>query len=212
LDLVGHRAARKMARIPARDARKAVTREHRAQRIRSARELVAELEALVADRLALGERRLERRLAAERRQVVVAPRDRVDPDPHVQSALHGSCFCRSWSYFARASRTSARADTSGTATSHHHPPASTVRRGSVSMHTTLVWRAERAWCSAASSSDSDFTCTACAPSERACAAKSIAGAPSGPWTQSSSRLLKGAPPHACCSPLMKHKPRLLRRT
>ena len=44
-------------------------REYVAQRRRLARKLVAELEALVADRGAFGERRFERRLAAERRQV-----------------------------------------------------------------------------------------------------------------------------------------------
>ena len=59
-------------------------RQHRAQRLRLARKLVAELEALVADRLAFGQRRFERRLAAERRQVVVAPRDRIDADLHVE--------------------------------------------------------------------------------------------------------------------------------
>src|SRR4030095_16068651 len=118
LDLVGHRAARKMARIPARDARKAVTREHRAQRIRSARKLVAELEALVADRLALAERRLERRLAAERRQVVVRPRNRVDADAR-REWHHRFCAFLPSSYFARAARTFGDSETSGTPTSHH---------------------------------------------------------------------------------------------
>jgi 2-phospho-L-lactate guanylyltransferase (CobY/MobA/RfbA family) len=61
--------------------------EHLAQRRGLARELVAELEALVADLLSLGERDLERRLAAERRQVVVAPGNRIDADLHVHDCL-----------------------------------------------------------------------------------------------------------------------------
>jgi hypothetical protein len=76
------------------------------------------------------------------------------------------------------------------------------------MHTTVVRFAARARASAASSSGIDLTFSAFAPSDRACAAKSIAGGPSGPCTQSASRLLNGAPPHACCSRLMQPKPRL----
>jgi hypothetical protein len=67
----------------------------------------------------------------------------------------------------------------------------------------LAGVAARARCSAASSSAMFAACSACAPSARACAAKSIRGAPSGPCRQSSSRLLNGAPPQACCKRLMQ---------
>src|SRR5690242_12104287 len=55
-----------------------------AQPLRLARKLVAQLEAPIADGRAFGECHLERRLAAERRQIVVAPRDRIDADAHLQ--------------------------------------------------------------------------------------------------------------------------------
>ena len=85
-DLLGDAAPRQPARIPARHQRQTVPGEHFAQRRRLARELVAELEALVADRAAFRQRDLERGLAAERGQVVVAPRDGVDADPDVEGA------------------------------------------------------------------------------------------------------------------------------
>ena len=53
----------------------------------SRRELVAELEAFIADLLAFGQRGLERRIAAERGQIVVTPADRVDAYAHVEA--HG---------------------------------------------------------------------------------------------------------------------------
>ena len=90
LDLVGHCAAGEMARIPARDTREAVAREHGTQRVRHARKLVAELEALVPDRLAFRKSGLKRRLAAEGRQVIVRPRNRVDTDARGE-CLHGFC-------------------------------------------------------------------------------------------------------------------------
>ncbi len=83
-DLLGDGAPCEPPRIPAGHEREPVRGEHVAQRLRLARKLVAELEALVTDRGAFGERDRERRLAAERRQVVVAPRDRVDADAHVE--------------------------------------------------------------------------------------------------------------------------------
>ena len=89
-NLVGHCAANEMARIPARDTCEAVAREHGTQRVRRTRKLVAELEALVPDRLAFAERGLERRLAAEGRQVIVRPRNRVDAYAR-DECLHGFC-------------------------------------------------------------------------------------------------------------------------
>src|SRR5262249_32846017 len=109
----------------------AVRGQHLAQRVRFARELVAELEALVANLAALAERRFERRLAAERWQVVVAPRNRIDADLNFHD-----CFFFPASYSARALRTSARSDLPGTATSHHQPPSLVVCAGSVSMQMT----------------------------------------------------------------------------
>src|SRR5437660_4061186 len=79
-NLLVDRAARELARIPPGDELESVRGEHRAQRGRFARELVAELETLVTDRLALGQRYLERYLAAEPGDIVVGPRDRVDAD------------------------------------------------------------------------------------------------------------------------------------
>ena len=135
-DLLVHRAAREPARVPAGHELESVRRQHRGQRLGFARKLVAELEALVADRLAFGERDLERRLAAERGQVVVAPRDRIDADLHLERFGHGRCCFLAFSYASRARRTLSRSDTSGTATSHHQPPSSVVRSGSVSMQIT----------------------------------------------------------------------------
>jgi hypothetical protein len=63
-DLVVDAAAREASRVPARHAGEPLPAEHLGERLRLARELVAELEALVADRLALGERGLERDVAA----------------------------------------------------------------------------------------------------------------------------------------------------
>jgi hypothetical protein len=80
LDLFLDRALRKPPRVPARNELEPVRGEHLAQRFGLAREFVAELEALVADALALGQRDLQRRLAAEGRQVVVRPGNRVDAD------------------------------------------------------------------------------------------------------------------------------------
>jgi hypothetical protein len=84
-NLVIHRSAREPARIPARHAGESMAGQHCAQRVRLARKLVAELEAFVADRLAFGERRLERRLASQRGEVVVRPRDGIDADAHLSS-------------------------------------------------------------------------------------------------------------------------------
>ena len=47
--------------------------EHRPQGVGIARKLVAELESLVADGLALGQRGFERRLASQRGEIVVGP-------------------------------------------------------------------------------------------------------------------------------------------
>src|SRR5262249_19394446 len=132
-------------------------REHGAQRCGLAREFVAELEALVTDRLALGERDFQRRLATEPRQVVVGPRDRIDADLDVEVPAHGRCLRLASTYCARALFTFRRSETSGTATSHHHPPSVVARAGSVSMHTTEVRLAARARLSAASSCAIVFT-------------------------------------------------------
>src|SRR4051812_10096412 len=87
-DLRVGRAPRQFARIPSRDARESVRRERGTQRRGVTREFVAELESLVTDRPALLQRRRERRFTAERREVVVGPRDGIDPDAYVE--CHGS--------------------------------------------------------------------------------------------------------------------------
>src|SRR4030095_5114988 len=84
-DLVSDAPARKMAGVPARDTREPLSRENGAQRLGFAREFVAELEPFVTDRLALSERGLERRLAAQPRQSVLSPRDRIDADANVNA-------------------------------------------------------------------------------------------------------------------------------
>src|SRR5215470_6237042 len=173
--------------------------QHRAQRCGLAGEFVAEFEALVTDRLTLGERDFERRLAAEPWQVVVGPRDRIDADLDVEAPAHGLCLRLASTYCVRALFTLLRSETSGTATSHHHPPSVVVRAGSVSMQTTEVRSAARARLSAASSCAIVFTFSALAPNAAACAAKSIVGGPCRLCVQSAKRLLNGSPPHACCS-------------
>ena len=61
-----------------------MTRQHGSKRFGLARKLVAELEALIADGLAFRERDTQRRLAAQRRKIVVAPGNRVDADLDVE--------------------------------------------------------------------------------------------------------------------------------
>ena len=136
---------------------------------------------------------VERRLAAERRQVVVAPRDRIDADAHVEAWLivdalpcawstrHGRCCFVDRARSARAPRAPSRA---ATLRARRLPTTSRLLRscasGSVSMQITYVRSAARARASAASSSAMFATFSASAPSARACAAKSIAGAPARP--------------------------------
>src|SRR5215471_7279209 len=177
--------------------------QHRAQRCGLAGEFAAELEALVPDRLTLGERDFERRLAAEPWQVVVGPGDRIDADLDIEAPGHGCCLRFAATYCSRALFTLSRSETSGTATSHHHPPSVVVRAGSVSMHTTEVRSAARARLSAASSSGIVLTFSAFAPIAAACAAKSMEGGPVEVCSQSTNRLLNGSPPQACCKRLMQ---------
>src|SRR5690242_18890259 len=68
--------------IPAGDQGEAVVLENRHELGGAARQLVAELDRGIASLSGLGEACLERRLAAELRQIVVAPGDRVDADAH----------------------------------------------------------------------------------------------------------------------------------
>src|SRR5438067_5845431 len=162
--------------------------EHLPQRGGLTRELVAQLEALVADGLALGQSHFQRDVAAQPRHVVVGPGDRVDADLDVESRAHGAtqrnpspcgrgagvrdvgkaigqgtCFRFAATYCVRALFTASRSETSGTATSHHHPPSVVVRSGSVSMQTTDVRAAARARLSAGSSSAIVFTFSDRAP-------------------------------------------------
>src|SRR5450631_148874 len=74
------RATREPARVPAGNELEPVLRKHFPQCAGLARKLVAELEALIADRLAFAQSDFERGLAAQRRQVVVAPGNRIDAD------------------------------------------------------------------------------------------------------------------------------------
>lgn len=73
---------------------------------------------------------------------------------------------------ARADRTSARFETSGTATSHQCPPASEDGYGSLRITITWVSTASRARPRASSSSATESAFSACAPNDRGCATKS----------------------------------------
>src|SRR5262249_60984578 len=66
--------------VPAGDQSEPVTLEDRAKRRALAWELVAELDPGIAGLARLGEAGLERRLAAELRQIVVRPGDGGDAD------------------------------------------------------------------------------------------------------------------------------------
>ena len=91
-DLVLGAALGEPSRVPARYQREIVLREQRLQRLWLAGKLVAQLEALIADAPTFGQRDIERRFAAERGQVVVHPRERVDADAYVESR-HGRFPC-----------------------------------------------------------------------------------------------------------------------
>ena len=201
----GARAGPSTSRTRARGRARASTA---AQRLRFARKLVAELEALVADRLAFGQRDLERRLAAERRQVVVAPRDRVDADlaRRTSSLMAAAAFCAFVRYVLRAR---ARAHFGAIGDFRHRdlpPPAAFLGRAS-----RIGLDADRRRCvggarplraplPARESSSRSRRARRATPRARRsrCAARRC-----GPCTQSSNRLLNGAPPHACCSRLMQ---------
>src|SRR3954452_4231653 len=75
------RAVAQLAAVPARDELEPVLAQHRLERGGVVRELVALLDAGEAGLARLRDADLERRLPAELRHVVVAPGDRVGPDP-----------------------------------------------------------------------------------------------------------------------------------
>src|SRR5206468_12475167 len=81
----------------------------------------------------------------------------------VRAIGQGTCFRFAATYCVRALFTASRSETSGTATSHHHPPSVVVRSGSVSIQSTDVRSAARARLSAASSSAIVFTFSDRAP-------------------------------------------------
>jgi hypothetical protein len=74
------------AGVPAGDHHRAVAGQLDPQFFRVLREFVAQLEALVADLGAFDQACLQRRVAAQLRQVIVRPRDRVDPNAYFQFA------------------------------------------------------------------------------------------------------------------------------
>ena len=80
LELLVHGLLADSAVVPARHEFKPVRGEDRTEHGALARKLAAKLGAAVAGLLGLGQTDLERRVAAERRIVVVRPRDRVDAE------------------------------------------------------------------------------------------------------------------------------------
>ena len=169
-DLLSRRAARAVPSTSRRRARDRAARA-RASAPRTRAETCCRARSPHSRSPPFGQRDLERRFAAERGQVVVAPRDRVDAD----LTLKPGSPCGSWLLLllavarrnrARASRTCSRSETSGTATSHHQPPSSVVRVGiGVDADDDSVRSAARARCIAASSSAMSRTFSASAPSD-----------------------------------------------
>ena len=138
-DLFLDAAGAQLAAVPAGDQLQPVLAEHGLDRGRVVGELAALLDALEAGLGRLLQAGLERRLAAELRHVVVGPGDRVGPelDRHLIVLPQPiACAARALTYSLRASFTCGRGEVSGTATSHHAPPASVVGIGSVSITTT----------------------------------------------------------------------------
>ena len=104
LELLAHGLLADPAVVPARHQLQPVGGKDRTEKRALARKLAAELRAGVAGLLRLGEADLERRVAAERRIVVVRPGDRVDAelDGHaVVLALEGASSGR-WTHCPEA--------------------------------------------------------------------------------------------------------------
>src|SRR5437667_6217390 len=80
--LILDRAIEQTAAIPARDQRQPVAFEDRPQHRRIAGEFMAELDPGEPRLTRFGETQVERRGAAQFRQIVVAPADRADAEAH----------------------------------------------------------------------------------------------------------------------------------
>jgi hypothetical protein len=80
--LRGHGSIEQMAATPARDQTQPMSFEDRPQYRGVAGELVAQLDPRKARVLRLGEAGFERDVAAQFRQIVVAPADRADAEAH----------------------------------------------------------------------------------------------------------------------------------
>src|ERR1700712_1624746 len=114
-----------------------MTRQQRAQFRSVAGKTPAELNALEPDLVCLGKHLLQRSIGSQFRHVVVDPGNGAHSktDTHSPSPER-SARCRAYAPWAVT--TSARFDTSGTATSHQVPPSAVAIAGSVSitMHST----------------------------------------------------------------------------
>src|SRR5690606_876213 len=103
-----------VAAVPAADAIELIRCERGPERRGFARKFAAEFDTLEADFLAILQDRLKRRVAAEFGHIVVGPRDRADAEADAHRLVSFGLILSS--YAARASRTAARSETSGTAT------------------------------------------------------------------------------------------------
>ena len=155
--LAVHVAFEQPRAVPARDQREAVRGQDGLELGRVARELVTELHPLVARRASFPQTGLEWDLRAEGGHVVVAPGERIDPQPDVHLGPFSSR--RRW-YSRRAFCTAALSDTSATGTSHQAPPAPVASTALVSMTMTDVDAPLRERSSAAVSAGIPVTCSA----------------------------------------------------
>ena len=80
LQFLGNRSLEQAPAVPARDQMELVTSKERLQQCGIAREFVAELDALKARPARLGQARVEPDIAAQFRQIVVAPADWADAE------------------------------------------------------------------------------------------------------------------------------------
>ncbi len=90
LDFLGDRAPRQAAGVPAGDQRQVIGAQHIANPFGVLGEFAVEFKTFVADFLAFAQRSAQGRFAAQGREIVVAPGDRVNAN---SDCGHGCTYC-----------------------------------------------------------------------------------------------------------------------
>ena len=90
-DLLLHAALQQSAGVPAGDQLQVVALQDGAKQPRFAREFIAQFEPCKTGLFPFAQAGLQRRLCAERRQIVVRPRQRVNAQLYTHCRLHYAC-------------------------------------------------------------------------------------------------------------------------